>query len=415
MARRIPFGTDRNVHLPRYGGARLALWSYFTAEVAPDLIVTPLLFGTDPKKSHGSDRYTLDAQGILVLLARGEAQVAALFQDVAPLLRRFTFAYFYDADRRRLYDARRADLWMQPSQLSSIVRSVLAGFEGEHLDSRPGALDYVCGGLDRALDEMPTAEEVAAFRALPAVEARVAEAARRFEAAPIRLWEAMLWRGENYRWELIRGEVPLVGELWSPLAANRTLMQCVADAEVAFSVRATEDGGWILCGPLRLRQRDTCVEIRVRLTSADRRAAFLPSLRLEGEEAMPSLLGVLLAGGGKGKTEMMNGYVDSVLHVHERQRPEDVAAHLAGEIRRISGAGVTVEGSDRPWPESEGDDWRVYYWKRFVYVNMPAARAGGVAWDALSGLHLSDDFVFWRWRQERAAEPSPDDASPAGR
>ena len=47
---------------------------------------------------------------------------------------------------------------------------------------------------------------------------------------------------------------------------------------------------------------------------------------------------------------------------------------------------------------------------------MPAARAGGVAWEALSGLRLSDDFVFWRWQQERAAEPSPpDDVSPAGK
>jgi len=195
MARRIPFGTDRNVHLPRYEGGCLALWSYFTAEVAPDLIVMPLLFGADPKKSHEPDRYTLDARGVIVLPARGEAQVEALFEDVAPLLRRFTFSFFYDADRRRLYDARRADLWMQPSQLSSIVRSVLVGFDGGHLDSRPGALAAVCGGLDRALDEMPTAEEVTTFRALPEVEARIAEAARRFEATPLRLWEAMLWRG----------------------------------------------------------------------------------------------------------------------------------------------------------------------------------------------------------------------------
>lgn len=407
MARGIPFGADRNVLFPMYRGERFRLWSYFSVEVAPDLIVTPMLFGTHPQRAdaRASDVCTLPPYGLVVLHARGEEHVRAFYEELAPRLRRLPFPFIYDADRRRLYDVRCADLWMEASQLPAIVRAVVAGYDGEHIERCPAVLDSVVMGVQRALAEMPTSEEVATFRALPEVEARVAEAARRFEESPLRLWEAMLWRGENYRWELVNGEVPLVGELWSALAANRTLMRCVADAERAFEARASEDPVWICCGPFRMRQRGTRVEIRLRMSPADRRAAFLPTSQVEGEDAMPSLFGVLTAGGGKGKTEMTHGYIDSVVKVHESHQPRDVAEHLANEIRRITGAKATVRGSARYWPESEGEDWRVYWWNRYVYVYMPGSRANFAPWDAHSGLHLSDDFVFYRWHQEQRSTP----------
>lgn len=405
MARGIPFGADRNVFFPMYDGERLRLWSHFPVELAPDLIVTPMVFGTPPEAlSAGDDTVcTLPPRGLVVLQGRGDAHVSFLLDEVAPRLKDLTLAFIYDADRRRLRGASRPELWMEASQLPAIVRQVVAGFDGEHVARCHGELDRVCGEVRRALDEMPTQGEVETFRALPEVERRVAEAARRFEGNPLRLWEAMLWRGESYRWELVNGEVPLLGELWSSLAANRTLLQCVADAERAFGQRATEDPAWIRCGPLRMRQRGTRVELRYRVSAADRRAAFMPASHIDGEDAMPSLFGALLAGGGKGKTEMMESYVDSVIMAHERHDPGDVAEHLADEIRRVTGAEATVERSSRYWPHSSGEAWRVYFWKRYVYVYMPAGRAEHAPWDAQSGLHLSDDFVFWRWHRDRAA------------
>ncbi|MEZ4411177.1 MAG: hypothetical protein R3A52_32550 [Polyangiales bacterium] len=412
MARGIPYGADRNVRFPMYNGARLRLWSHYPAELAPDLIVTPMLFGTprEALRSQPDTVCTLPPRGLVVLQGRGEAHVRSLLEEVAPRLKGFAFAFVYDADQRRLHHVDRPELWMQPSQLPAILRQVLVGYDG----GPDVEVEVACEQLSRALREMPTPDEVETFRALPAIERRVAEAARRFEDNPLHLWEAMLWRGEAYRWELVNGEVPLVGELWSPLAANRTLLQCVADAERAFAQRATEDPAWIRCGPFRMRQRGSRVELRYRAPPADRRAAFMPASHVDGEDAMPSLFGALLAGGGKGKTEMIHGYVDSVIMAHERHDAGDVAEHLAGEIRRVVGAEAIVERSEDYWPSEPGEAWRVYSSERYVYVYMPAGRAEHAAWDAQSGLHLSDDFVFWRWGREKA-ESDADGASSAPR
>lgn len=90
----------------------------------------------------------------------------------------------------------------------------------------------------------------------------------------------------------------------------------------------------------------------------------------------------------------------------------DVAEHPAGEIRRVTGAEATVERSEDYWPSEPGDAWRVYSSKRYVYVYMPAGRAEHVAWDAHAGLHLSDDFVFWRWSRERAESDADGSSGP---
>lgn len=399
MARGIPFCADRNVRFPLYEGARMRLWSHFSVELLPDLILTPLVFGTTPRSQRVSDEgvCTVPPYGVVVLLGRGDAQMRMLLDEVAPRLHDFTFAFVYDADQRRLYPVARREIWMDPSQLSPIVRQVLAGYEGEHIAVRE--LDRVCHEVDRAVHAMPTADEVAMFRAEPAIARRVDELARRLEETPLRLWEAMLWRGEHYRWELVNGEVPLVGELWSALAANRTLMQCIADAERAFGERATEDAAWIHCGPLRLRQRGTRVEMRHRVSPADRRAALMPAARVEGDAAMPSLFGALLAGGFDGKTEMLAGFAASVILVPEGLRAGDVAEHLAGEVRRVTGAQAAVVAAEEGRPRRGDQAWMVRHWERYVAVYTPMARAQCAPWDALAGAQLPEDFYFWREHQ----------------
>jgi hypothetical protein len=117
---------------------------------------------------------------------------------------------------------------------------------------------------------------------------------------------------------------------------------------------------------------------------------------------MPSLFGVLLAGGGSGKTEMIDGLTDSVIEVHARHEPERVARHLAAEVRRITAAEAVLRGPDAPRERvpGAGERWEVTWWKRYVGVSMPVARERCIAWDILAGLHLSDDFLFWSWRRD---------------
>jgi hypothetical protein len=153
-----------------------------------------------------------------------------------------------------------------------------------------------------------------------------------------------------------------------------------------------------------MRQRGTRVELRVRLSPADRRVAFLPRAQLPGEDALPTLWGALLAGGGKGKTELIAGYTDSIVEIHPAQSREHVALALADDIRRITGAEVVVagEGPGAPplrWPSEPGDAWHVHHWNRWVAVLMPMRRADYLPWAIHSGLHLSDDFLFWHWRR----------------
>jgi hypothetical protein len=402
VARKITIGADWDAMRPWLEGGRLRLWSRFPVEIAPDLIVTPLLFLTDGERAKHGHACTLPPHGLVVLHGRGDEHVCMLLEEVAPRLRHLPFAFVVDADARVLHPAGEQRMVLRLEELPSILRRVVIGYAPDELEP---VIERFTEQQREAVERLPTKEDAEAFRALPEIQERIAAAVVGVERCPLRLWEAMLFRGENYRWELVSGEVPLIGELFSPLAANRTVLSCVADAEHAFGQRATERAGWITCGPMRMRQRGTCVEIRFRPSPADRRAAFLPRAELAGDDELPSLWGALIAGGGKGKTEMIAGYTDSVIQVHPSASPERVAHHLAAEVRRITGAEVsifapTADGDPADWPDEPGDEWRVSFRQRWVSVWMPIARDGAIAWDIHAGLHLSDDFRFWQWRRE---------------
>jgi hypothetical protein len=399
MARKITMAADWDALGPiLHTWGEFSIWSRFSTEVAPDLIVTPFLFGRDPYK--GNVAYTAVPKGLVVLHGRGEDHLRMLLEEVGPRLH-LPFAFVLDADERLLHNVN--DRRVMPlDRLSMMARAAVLAFAG---GDECWGLDAWCKGLDRGLEQLPTVAEVTELLGHPEVVEQMAETAKRIEAAPLRLWEAMFWRGENYRWELIAGEVPLVGELFSTLAADRTLLRCVADAEHAFGVHADERNGWIHCGPMRMQRRHTRVEIRFTLSPADRRVAFLPQSVVEGEEAegeqaMPSLFGGLLCGGDNGKTEMMSGYTHSTLEV---SNPPAVVRHLAEEIRRCTGASVIEAGAgddDKlPWPREPSDDWHVLWSERWVYVLTPMHRDNALPWDVHAGLGLSEAMFFERFRR----------------
>ena len=378
------------------------LWSRFPVEVRPDTILTPLLFLDGPRGGGDEDRScTLPHGGLVVMHGRGERHMRFLLDEVAPLLVDVPLAFLLDADSGALHPARDRRVCLRLNQLPSILRSSVIGFAA---DEYADVIDRFTEEQATAILELPTHEEVEVYLSDPETITRVADAAARAEGAPLRLWEAMLWRGWNYRWELVAGEIPLIGELWSELAANRSLLQCVEDAERAFSERASDERGWIRCGPMRMRQTGSQVEIRFRPSPADRRAAFLPRARLAGDDARPSLWGVLAAGGGSGKTEMMESYTESVVEVDPVTAPT-VAQELAAEIVRCVGAEVIVCGErdegGAKWPEAPSSAWHVHHWKDYVSVLMPLGRDAHLPWDIQAGLHLSDDFMLSRFARSR--------------
>lgn len=79
--------------------------------------------------------------------------------------------------------------------------------------------------------------------------------------------------------------------------------------------------------------------------------------------------------------------------------PPRVARELAEQIRRVVGATVIEtppeDDGPAPWPSERSTAWHVHWWNRWVYVLMPVA---GIPWDVQAGLHLSDDFMFHRFR-----------------
>ncbi len=390
MARTVTIGSDWNgVRAGHFDRGSFELWSRFSCEVADDVIVSPFLYGTRRTPQRDRELYTMQPCGLLVMHGRGEDQLRFLTEEVAPRIAHLSFAFILDADERALVPANDLSLRLPATRFPSMLRTIAAGYDTKLDDI---VLDIIVRNAEETVQNLARPADVAQFLSHPAIQERVREAIVALEQRPIRLWEAMLWRGENYRWELISGEVPLVGELFGALAANRTLMQCVSDAEHTYRARAEEHAGWVVCGPMRLRQRGTRVEIRFRLDPSDRRVAFQPQSRLDGDDASPSFLGALLAGGGSGKTEMMAGYTDSVIEVDD---PPRVAHELAEQIRRS--VGVTViesppdeEGPAR-WPSEPSAAWHIRWWERWVYVLMPTM---GIPWDVHAGLHLSDDFMF---------------------
>lgn len=208
-------------------------------------------------------------------------------------------------------------------------------------------------------------------------QAPTPEAIARAEANPLRLWEALFWRGYTYRYEVVGGELPLVADLLTPLAANRTLMQLVADAERWTGTPATEAMGFIVCGPFRLRQQDHRVELRVALSPADVRVSFAPQRRPVGADAEPSLLGALVAGGDNGKTEMIEGYTWSTCFLRDEEEARSAAERLASQAAAWTDAPARVLGPDETKRlEGRRDEWLFEPHDRYLTVWVPVHREG---------------------------------------
>lgn len=208
--------------------------------------------------------------------------------------------------------------------------------------------------------------------------------AQAIERAPLRLWEVLFLRGHAYRYELVDGEVVLVGDLGSDLAANRSMLQCIHDA----GEPAVEERGWIRAGRYRFRSRDTILEIRARLTSADVRVAFAPHARLAAADDLPTLPGVLVAGGDNGKTELANGYTWSSVICRDNAELARLVPALATEIRQWVGAPVRIATPDEHYPEDRDGSWVIHARPHdshpLATVFVPMYRDDLLPWDAIS-------------------------------
>jgi hypothetical protein len=212
-------------------------------------------------------------------------------------------------------------------------------------------------------------------------------AVQRLEDHPLRLWEALFWRGHSYRYEIIEGAVPLVADMLSRLAANRTLLSLVRDAERLEARAASEGEGWIRCGRFRMRQLDTLVELRVHLSEADIRAAFAPRTRVPEDEREPTIVGTLLAGGDNGKTELVHGWTWSTIELPSEEHAGRIAELIASEIRAWTDQAAAVIGRDAELPEEHSPTWFVCAHGRWLTVYVPMARHDCLPFDVVIGGH----------------------------
>jgi hypothetical protein len=193
-------------------------------------------------------------------------------------------------------------------------------------------------------------------------------------AAPIRLWEALFWRGVSYRYELVGGEVPLHARLGSAAAAAATLERVLLDAETLVREPRHEEAGFWRVGPVRARIHGDEVDLRVRMTPADVRVAFSPVARMARDDGPPTLFGALMAGADNGRTEMMDGWTWST-SVHDSEAHARAAGEaLEGELARWTGAHVGwVSESPRQFSHDRFG-WYLRVHEAFLTIYMPFAR-----------------------------------------
>ena len=356
------------------------LWSRFPVELAPDLIVSPHLFDWPASSPHsakrGAELYTCTGVPEVVVFSAVSAEHRRFLEDeVVPRVHTFVRCV-------ALVDFEADQLGFAPVRSRHVLPS-------EHL----APLLRIAWGHERIpygsfadLIQPPEDRETAYFG--PDDE-RPEDVARR-EAHPLRLWEAFFWRGHTYRYELINGEMPLIGDLLSPLAANRTLLQLVKDAERLERMRAEEREGWIHCGRFRMRQSAQFVEIRARLSSADVRAALTPQARVPGDEELPSVLGALTAGGDNGKTEMWNGFTWSSIAAASAAHSLEMAHVLRDELERWTETKATIVDTDSFTPPNEPrEEWFLVPRDHSLTTYVPFARHDCLPWE----VHAGD---FWR-------------------
>ncbi len=368
----------------------LSLWSRFPLELAPDLIVTPHLFdwpSSAPRTSRvhkGRDVYTCaGVPRVVVFSAASKAHRLFLEEEVIPRVNehvRFVALVDFEADQFGFSPL--IPRYLLPAEHLAPLLRISWGY------------DHVPHG---AFTDVIKPPEKDVEKALFGPDDERPEDVARLEAHPLRLWEALFWRGHTYRYELIDGEMPLVGDLRSPLAANRTLVQLVKDAERLEGKRAGESEGWIVCGRFRLRQMERLVEIRVRLSPADVRAALMPQAIVEGDDAMPSVLGALMAGGDNGKTELIRGFTWSTIEAASDERCREIAHVLREELERWTETKTTVVADeDFDFPTESREEWFLVPHERWLTVYVPFGRHDCLPWEVHSG-------GFWR----RSAGPKP--------
>jgi hypothetical protein len=352
------------------------LYAGFPLEIAPDLIVCPHLFDWPLGARNGRGRRDVHT-------CAGRPRVAV-------------FSVVSDLHRRFLQE-------LVPRIAASIDQIVVVDFQRDTLlatasgqkelrataDQLPLVLRRAWSSIGHpkdAFEELANPPEAGWEDWFFGPEEERPEDAARCEASPLRLWEAFFWRGHTYRYELVDGEVPLVGDLRSPLAAERTLRQCVSDAQRLEGEAATEREGWRQCGRFRMRQEGRIVEIRARLTPADARAAFGLLTRVPGDKGGPSLLGALMAGGDNGKTELVNGWTWSTCRLGSATQSQRVARELAESIRRWTETPATIHrGKNFSLPEESREEWFVRPRDEWLTVFVPFGRAHYLPWEVQEG------------------------------
>lgn len=180
--------------------------------------------------------------------------------------------------------------------------------------------------------------------------------------------------------------MPLVVELPSALAANRSLLRCVEDAKILTNQPVREHRGWIEVGHVRLRQQACTLELRIGLAPADIRVAFMPVAERPGVDDLPTIAGVLAAGGDNGKVECMKGYSWTRVECENPGETERLAAALS-ETLRAWGPSVDVyhDREDRAWPDHADGRWCIEFDERWLTLFVPLHRDDGAAFDRVFG------------------------------
>lgn len=357
------------------------LGSRFPIELGTELILSPHLYGwsdAKPSLARGlrdhrdrTDAFTLSEQPVFVLyVARSEDHRRFLEGELAPALPR-DLAFL-------VVDPVAESFAPSPTRPASPLAE-LPGYLGRLMKDE--------GMFERAAFDVLRSPWGASPKRLASAPTKIdAEHARAIEAAPVRLWETFLWRGHAHRWELVSGEVPLVGVLPTALAANRALLSCVRDAEVWTGVRATEARGWIEVEHFRFRQLDTTLEIRARLSPADVRVGFMPVHEKEGSDELPTLAGVLIAGGDNGKVEWINGYNWSTIMCEIPGEAPRLARELEETLHRLGAPRVDVTGCEEDsFPDHDDGRWVIQHDDRELTLFMPLYRDENAALYALRG------------------------------
>jgi hypothetical protein len=160
----------------------------------------------------------------------------------------------------------------------------------------------------------------------------------------------------------------------------------VRDAETLDRTAAVEERDWIRAGRFRFWQRAESLEIRVALSSADVRVAFEPRAHGTGADDVASLVGVLLAGGDNGKTEMMDGYTWASVWCRDVFELERLSDRVAGDIAAWTGAAIDRAGTE--WPAHRDGTWatrlRIGERRHLFTVYVPMYRDGVLPWAAIT-------------------------------